>query len=246
METKVNIMDINVDLLPNETFRAEIQSYLENDYLDVVHMISLDYIDNYEKNELVRHTLEQAQLVLPGERTILAAHHVDVLETGGILVDYRGVDEILQLLRETDGTIYLVLRDAKEAKNVYRYVTRYLDSEKIVGVYAADGEVTEEALINDINTNLPDVILLSMDTTAQEEWLDNNRVRMNAKLCVVVGSVMPIFLRENVYVPTWIKKVRLESVYRWLVKIPNSYTMRKRIFNQKMDNYNTKKKFRRL
>ena len=47
MGTKVNIMDMEVDLLPKETFQAEIQKYLDNDYLDVVHMISLDYIDNY-------------------------------------------------------------------------------------------------------------------------------------------------------------------------------------------------------
>lgn len=249
MGTKVNIMDMEVDLLPKETFQAEIQKYLDNDYLDVVHMISLDYIDNYDTNELVRQTLKEAQLVLPGERAILSAHHVDVLETGGMVVDYRGVSDILQSLKEQNRTLYLVLRNAKEAKVVYRYITRHFEKEQIVGVYADDGEVTEEALINDINTKLPDIILLSMASTAQEEWLENNKAKLNAKLCVVVGSVMPLVMRENVHVPTWICKLHLDGAYRWLTKIPYSNTFRKRIFNRKMDNYNSKKKlkkFRRL
>ena len=245
MGTRVKIMDIEVDLLAQETFLEEIQGYLESDYLNVVHMISLDYIGAYDKNELVRTTLEQADLVLPGEKAILTAHHVDVLETGGMVVDYHGVEELTRSLDLADATFYLVLRNAKEAKVLYRYLSRHFSGEQVLGVYASDGEVTEEALINDINTKLPDVVLLSMTSTEQEEWLDNNRSKINAKLCLVAGSIMPLILRENVHVPTWIRKIHLSGMYRWLAKIPYSHSLRKRIFNRKMDDYNTKKRFRR-
>ncbi len=60
MGTKVKVMDIEVDLLTQETCLEELQSYLENDYLNIVHMISLDYIDAYDKNDLVQTTLEEA------------------------------------------------------------------------------------------------------------------------------------------------------------------------------------------
>lgn len=245
MGTKVNIMDLEFDLLSLENLKDEVHAYLENEGLNVMHMISLDYLDAYEENEHVRKTLQQADLVLPGEKAILTRHHVDVLETGGMVVDYHGTRELLEPLRETGRTFYLVLRNAKEAKVVYRYLTRYFEKEKIVGVYAADGEVTEETLINDINTKLPDIILLSMDSTRQEEWLENNRAKVNAKLCLAVGSVMPIVLRENVYVPNWMYRLHLAGIYRWIVRIPYSHSHRKRIFHRKMDDYNIKKKFRR-
>lgn len=245
MGTKVKIMDIEVDLLTQETCLEELQGYLENDYLNIVHMISLDYIDAYDKNDLVQTALEEADLVLPGEKAILSAHHVDVLETGGMVVDYHGIMDLLETLHLDNRTFYLVLRNAKEAKVFYQYWKDHFSSEQITGIYAADGEVTEEALINDINTKLPDVVLLSMASTEQEEWLENNKSKMNARLCLVAGSVMPMILRENVHVPAWIQKIYLGGVYRWLARIPYSHSFRKRIFNRKMDDYIIKKKFRR-
>lgn len=119
MGTKVNIMDLEVDLLTQETLQEEMFHFLDNDYLNVVYMISLDYMDTFDQNELVKTVLGQADLVLPGEKAILTRHHVDVLETGGMVVDYHGVLNLLELLRQSEKTIYLVLRNAKEAKTVY-------------------------------------------------------------------------------------------------------------------------------
>lgn len=245
MGTKVNIMDLEVDLLTQETLQAEMQRFLTDDYLNVVHMISLDYIDAYDQDEMVKQTLQQADLVLPGEKAILTRHHVDVLETGGMIVDYHGLQDMTGPLHLEERTFYLVLRNAKEAKLVYRYLSRHLGREQILGVYAADGEVTEEALINDINTKLPDIILLSMESTSQEEWLEKNKAKVNAKLCLAVGSIMPLILRENVHIPGWIRRIHLGRVYQWLSRIPYSHSFRKRIFHRKMDDYNIKKKFGR-
>ena len=150
MGTKVNIMDMQVDLLTKETLKQEMQNFLENETVNVVHVISLDYMDAYDKNEQVRESLAHADLVLPGEKAILTRHHVDVLETGGMAVDYHAVLELLSLVNENNRTIYLVLRSEKEAKMVYRFLSEYIDRDQIVGVYAADGEVAEESLINDI------------------------------------------------------------------------------------------------
>ena len=245
MGTKVNIMDMQVDLLIKETLKQEMQNFLENETVNVAHVISLDYMDAYDKNELVRESLAHADLVLPGEKAILTRHHVDVLETGGMAVDYHAELELLSLANENNRTIYLVLRSEKEAKMVYRFLSEYIDRDQIVGIYVADGEVAEESLINDINMKLPDIVLLSMESTEQEEWLENNRAKVNTKLCVVIGSVMPLLFRENVPVPKWLKKLHLGGVYRCFLVMPYSHSLRRRIFHRKMDDYNTKKKFRR-
>lgn len=242
MGTRVRIMDMEVDLMTRETFQAAVAEYLTNEYLNVIHMISLDYTDMYERNELVREVLAEADIILPGEKAILSAHHVDILETGGMLVDYTGLLEQAEALRLKEKTFYLVVRNKKEARAVYGYFTRHLPKEHVLGVHAMDGDVTEEALINDINTKLPDIILLSMDSTRQEEWLRNHKGKLNAKLCFVVGSILPLIMRENVHVPAWLKKLHLGGIFRRIVKFPYSHEFRKRIFHRKMDDYNTKKK----
>ncbi|MCH5253062.1 MAG: WecB/TagA/CpsF family glycosyltransferase [Lachnospiraceae bacterium] len=245
MGTRICIMDMELDLLTPETLQEELSAYLSEDNLNVIHMISLDYLDAYDENELVRQVLEQADLVLPGEKTVLSAHHVEMLESGGMVVDYHALLEAICPLNLENQTYYFVLRNKKEAKALYRYVTKPFSKENVLGLYTADSDVSEEALINDINTKLPDIIFLSMDSTEQEEWLENNKGKLNAKLCFVMGSVMPLIMRDNVHVPLWIKKIGLAGIYRRAAKIPYSHFFRKRIFNRKMDDYITKKNLQR-
>lgn len=77
MGTRIKIMDMELDILTESTFRKEVESYLSNDYLNVMHLVSLDYIDMYDENELVQEILQEADMVLPGEKAILSSSHVD-------------------------------------------------------------------------------------------------------------------------------------------------------------------------
>lgn len=244
MGTRIRIMDLEVDLLTEDNFRCQVAEYLENDHTNVIHMISLDYIDTYDKNELVQQVLGRADLVLPGEKAILSAHHVDVLETGGMVVDYHSVINLMKSLNLEDRTCYLVVRSEKEAKSLYRYLSQYFPQNNVLGVHISDGSVSGEALVNDINTKLPDILLLSMDSTKQEEWLEENKGKVNTKLCIVGGSILPMILRDNIHIPLWVRKVHLGGIYRWIARFPYSHFFRRRIFDRKMDDYITKKKLR--
>lgn len=241
MGTRIKIMDLKLDLLTEETFQKEIENYLSNDYLNVIHLISLDYIDTYDENELVQETLGEADLVLPGEKAILSSYHVDILETGGMVVDYRTAGKLLDQIAMEGKKCYLVLRNKKEAKIIYRYIATHCPYIEVVGVYTADGNITEEALINDINTKLPDLVIMSMESTQGEEWIHNNKLKINAKLCVVMSSVMNMVIRENIHIPKILKMLRLGKLYTCIARIPYSNTWRRRIFQKKMDNYNNKK-----
>lgn len=241
MGTRIKIMDLELDILTEETFYEEVKNYLSNDYLNVIHLISLDYIDTYDENELVQETLNEADMVLPGEKAILSSYHVDVLETGGMVVDYRTAGRVVKEVIAEQKKCYLILRNRKEAKVIYRYLLTHFPNLEISGLHIADGDASQEALINDINTKLPDLVLMSMESTQGEEWLHNNKSKINAKLCIVMSSVMNLIIRENIHVPKILKLLHLGKIYTFLARIPYSNTWRRRIFQKKMDNYNNKK-----
>lgn len=241
MGTKIKIMDLEVDILSEETLREEIAGYLSLDALNIIHLVSLDYIDTYEANDLVQDTLRESDMVLPGEKAILSTYHVDVLETGGMVVDYRSAGRVADRELLEGKKCYLVLKDQKEARVVYRYLITHYPFLEIVGLYVAGKEVSQEALINDINTKLPDLILISMEDIQAEEWIHSNKLKINAKLCVVLSSVMNLIIRENIHIPKFVKRLQLGSIYACIARIPYSNFWRRRIFRKKMDNYNNKK-----
>lgn len=241
MGTRVRVMDLEVDLLTEETLTSEIIEYLTNDHLNVIHIISLDCIDECHGDEQVRNELLSADLVLPGEKAILSAHHVDVLETGGMVVDYNCFLNIKDSWGFSERTYYLVMNDTKEAKSAFRYIANHSNSDNVVGVYACDSNVTEESLINDINDKLPDVVLLAMDSDMQVQWLERNKSILNAKLIVAMGSILPIVLRENIHVPKFFKVLHLSALFKRIARIPYAHPIRKRNFWQKHQKYTNRK-----
>ncbi len=241
MGTKIKIMDMEMDLLTEETFQEEVRGYLTNDFLNVIHFISLDYIDVYEENEVVRNALAQADLVLPGEKAVLTSYHVDVLARGGMVVDYRAALKFCDEKMLGGKTCYLILKNKKQAKEICRYLQKICPYMEITGVYTPGGDMSEEALVNDINTKIPDVIFMALDYTEGEEWLCRNQGKINAKLCVVLNSMMEMMLGENIRIPQVIQALHLGMVYRFLFRIPYRASRRRRIFHKKMDNYNNKK-----
>ncbi len=240
MGTSIRIMDLELDILPEETLRDRIAEYVSSDILNIIQLISLDYVDTYEKSESVREMLEEADLVLPGEKAILSSYHVDVLETGGMVVDYRSAERACSDIMEGK-KCYMVLHSRKEARIVYRYLASHHPDVQVIGLYTEDSGITEEALINDINTKLPDVVIVSMGGTGGEEWILNNKLKINARLCVGMGGVMNLIIRENIHVPKALKTLHLGGVYTFMARLPYSNTWRKRIFQKKMDNYNSRK-----
>lgn len=241
MGNSINVMGLEIDILSEETFQNDMNEYLSNDYLNIVHLISLDYMDAYEEDEQVREVLEEADLVLPGEKAILTSCHVDVLETGGMVVDYRTAWRLCGNGMMDGKSCYLVFRNKKEAKVVYRYLLTHCPRLEVVGLYTLDSGISGEYLVNDINTKVPDLILMSLESTQGEQWLHDNKAKINAKLCIVMSSVMNMIIRENIHIPKVLKSLHLGKIYTMLARLPYSNMWRKRIFRKKMDNYNNRK-----
>lgn len=67
MGTSLKIMDLELDLLTEETFCKKMAEYLSGDLFRVVHLVSLDYIDKYEEEPVVQEVLEEATLFCRGK-----------------------------------------------------------------------------------------------------------------------------------------------------------------------------------
>ena len=92
-----------------------------------------------------------------------------------MVVDYRIAHRLLKKDLLKGKKCFLVLRSKKEAKIVYRYLKSAYENLDIVGVYSMDTGVTEEALVNEINTKVPDLILMAMENHEAESFLKHKR-----------------------------------------------------------------------
>ncbi len=86
---------------------------------------------------------------------------------------------------------YLLGGDAPTAALAADYARREFPSWRQAGFhhgYLAD-EASESAAIDDINVNRPDVLLVGMGNPLQERWIERNRSRLRASVCMGVGGL---------------------------------------------------------
>lgn len=239
MGTRINVMDFEIDLLTEETLLSLLEEYLSNDYLNVIHLVSTTLIDKADQEPVLRESLYHADMVLPGEKELLIQHHVDVLETGGMIVDYKGVCTVLAQMDLTEKTTYLIAKDISEVRAINRLCRRFDNIPKFVGVHCTSDGDNDDLLVNEINNYAPDFVLLSMESPMQEIWIDENKVKLNAKLCISIGSIIDEIIQENKETNPILHFFRLDKIGHFLKN--EVFFHKGRIFKRKLADYNNRK-----
>lgn len=241
MQVSVKIMDMDIDMMSNDIFIQKMNEYLTEDSLDVILFASTQMLNRAVEAPEYREMLDQARLLLPGEEALLTTHHVDVLEAGGMVVSCRSLGMMLENLTKEDRTLYIIAEDQEEAQKLEDYCKAMQPGLRVVGSFAYNSaeDVEDAAVINEINSHTPDMLLLNLSIGVQEEWILSHSPLLNARLCIGIGGVADLILAQQKETPDWVKKLHLEGVFHRVVKEQTvKKDVRARIFRKKIVQYN--------
>lgn len=239
MQASVNIMDIDVDMLSNDVFIEKMNEYLADDHLDVIFYASAESLDRAAKDDEYHEIIDQAVLFLPGEEALLTTHHVDILEAGGMVVSCKSFGTVLENLKKQDRTIYIIAKSEAEVVTLRNYCKRMQPELRVIGSCVYSEEIEDEAVVNDINNCLPDMLLVNLQSGFQEKWIIEHASLLNARLCVAIGGVAGLILAEEKVMPSWVRKLHLAPLYEklvWQQTVKKGF--RARIFRKKIVQYN--------
>lgn len=242
MQASVKIMDIDVDMMTNDSFIQKINEYLINDKLNVIFFASTELLNRAVENEEYRALIEQADLLLPGEEPLLSAHHVEVLEAGGMVVSCKSFGNMLANLWKEERSMYIIAKSASEITTLENWCKKMQPELRVLGTweYNSEDPVTEDAaLVNEINIHTPDMLLVNLELGHQERWIIEHKDMLDAKLCIAIGGVAGLILAEEKEPPAWVRKFHLTGFYEKLVKqqkVKKDY--RARIFRKQVVQYN--------
>ena len=75
--------------------------------------------------------------------------------------------------------------------------------------------VENERVLNDINTKRPDILVLGFGSPLQEQWLMENKYRLNAKVCFPVGACLDYYSGYSWRGPRWLT----DNGFEWLCRL---------------------------
>ncbi len=238
MQDSVRIMGIDVDMISKDTFIRKMNDYLIDEHLNIILFASTKMLDRAVEDEDYRSQLEMADLFLPGEEALLTAYHVDVLEAGDMVVNCYSFGLMLENLQQ-DRTLYIVADTRESVEKLQDYCQAMQPELRLVGAYSHEDDLEDAAVVNEINSHTPDMILLDLPAGYQEEWLAGHAALLHARLCIAVGGVAGLILATRRKTPGWVKKLRLERIYHLIFREQAvKKDVRARIFHRKVAKYN--------
>lgn len=239
MHASVKVMDIDVDMITQDVFIHKMNEYLSDDRPEVILFASTELLDMALEQEEIHELINQADLFLPGEETLLSTHHVEVLEAGGMVVSCKSFGVMLENLQKEDQSLYIIGKSAKEVELLESWCKRMQPELEVAGTCVYDSEMEDAALVNEINNHIPGILLVDLDSGLQEQWIMEHVPLLHTHLCVGIGGVVGLILAEEKETPEWVKKLRLDSLYEKLVREQSvKKDMQARIFRKKVEQYN--------
>lgn len=149
MHASVKVLDIDIDMMTNDVFVQKMNEYLSDDKLDVILFASTELLDKAMGEESYREVIEQADLILPGEEALLSAHHVEVLEAGGMVVSCKSFGIMLENLQKKDQSVYIIGKSSTEVEQLETWCKRMQPGLRLSGSVVYDSDMRPQQLINE-------------------------------------------------------------------------------------------------
>jgi len=239
MQASVKIMNIDVDMLSNDVFIEKTNEYLTEEKLHIILFASTELLSHAVADEECKKLIDMAECFLPGEKALLSAHHADMLEAGGMVVSWKSLGLALKNLKKEDRSIYIVSKSAQDADMLKSYCSRTQPELRIVGTFTYTTDIDGGTVVNEINSHIPDILLVDLETGMQEKWILKHASLLNTKLCIAIGGIAELIIAREKNIPKWIQKLHLDSIYHKLVREQSvKKDVRARIFRKKVVQYN--------
>lgn len=217
MEKKIEVLGIQIDYLNVEDSMECVTAFLRTDTLNTVGIITMNALLMSAENKVHREYLEKLDLGVIGELEVLEAAGIS---SGQIYEETAEMEFFARLfwnLISKDYSFFLLGESKEEVAALTTYLQDTYPGILIRGTAAgvAGDERSTDWIVNEINGSGADIIISGLQGSAQNEFLLENRMKINGKIWLSLGEHISI-QNEAGLKNTWFSTLLKKNTFRRL------------------------------
>lgn len=198
---------------------AAVEYYMDARAGVTVATANAEMIMRATKDAALRDVLAAAALVVPdGAGTVWAARHLGHAMPERV-AGYDLVQELLRRAPAAHRRIYFFGAAPGVAEKAKAKAEQLYPGIKIVGVrdgfFSAD---MNDAIISDIRTAHPDLLLVALGVPKQEKWIHEHLAALGVPVAIGVGGTLDVMAGVMKRAPRWMQKAKLEWLFRGMLQ----------------------------
>ena len=215
MAERVNILGVAVDAVTMPEAVAAVEYYMDARAGVTVATANAEMIMRATKDAALRDVLAAAALVAG---TVWAARHLGHAMPERV-AGYDLVQELLRRAPAAHRRIYFFGAAPGVAEKAKAKAEQLYPGIKIVGVrdgfFSAD---MNDAIISDIRTARPDLLLVALGVPKQEKWIHEHLAALGVPVAIGVGGTLDVMAGVMKRAPRWMQKAKLEWLFRGMLQ----------------------------
>ena len=183
MEEKINVFDIELNLLTAKKAMRQVMRYMGGESVSTIELIPMEVLLKGQDNAEWKQSLQSVDLLLPSEREILESAEVTDENAIQDLENNTFVRLFFRYLVKNKKKVFLLTEDEKASRLLKERIETYRKGVQFVGeavISAQSG--SKDAVINMINGVEPDCILSALSYPWQEKFIAESKALLNARV----------------------------------------------------------------
>lgn len=220
MET-VNILGVHVNKYTMNEAVEKAEELMESDSLSMIFTPNSEIILYASNNREFTDVLNSADMVIPDGIGVVYGAKILRNPIKERVAGYDLVCNLLPKMAEKKQSIFLLGAKPGVAQTAAQKLKEKYPGLVIAGTH--DGYFKEdEPVIEEINAASPDFLMVCLGFPKQENWIYNNREKLNARLAIGAGGCLDVFAGTVQRAPDFYCRHGIEWLYR-LVKQPSRF-----------------------
>ena len=220
MET-VNILGVHVNKSTMDEAVALASLYLDEEGFNMVFTPNSEILLYASNNPEFANVLNSADMVIPDGIGVVYGAKILGNPISERVAGFDLVCNLLPIMEKKGKSLYLLGAKPGVAEEAAENLLKQYPNLKIAGTH--DGYFdNDDEVIDDINKKSPDFLMVCLGFPKQENWIYNNRERLDVKLAIGAGGCLDVFAGTVQRAPEFYCKHGIEWLYR-LVKQPSRF-----------------------
>lgn len=186
---KINLLGITLRDYPLREALRQADGYLENGAMNTIVCVTTRMLMKAGGDEAQKEWLEAADMTVFCESDILRAAGMTGRNRVKEIENNAFIREFIKKLARERRSVYLLEDTDENLENLEQYLREIREILLVKGknIYTGTEEgISEDSIINDINDVAPDVIISGLPYPLQEQFLQDNRSKINGNIWMVL------------------------------------------------------------
>lgn len=207
MEKTIDLAGVKLNDITSSDMMGIIEELFDMKSLNTIETITMKTVVAAGTDDKVRECLEKTDLVLPADKEMLAMAGVTLPEKLNAVENKDFFYTFMRIAVERKLTFFLISQTAEEMETLMEFLdAKYENHIRILGNYAFEMCEGDDAdIVNEINTELPDIILSILPTPLQEQFLFDHHAMFNACIWYGVGRESDV-TESHKGLKSWLKR----------------------------------------